>query len=749
MKKRKLTYGFLILLGMLFLHFSGTARADVLLVTPQRAVVAPGEGQQFRAQLFNKHAIPAPMGLIKWKVVPDTLGTITDDGYFVAGDHAGEGEIVARLSVSGTMIQARARVIVTHKKWPLRLEIFPGKRVVQIGDTLKFRVHASTVGSTPLPMLSFKWFVMPRGLAEISQRGVFVAKKYGKVTVVAFTEFLGRRYKAEATVFIAPEMSGAIAGTVQDEDSGTPLIGARVEAYRIGKIQWSRVARTDSLGNYELNNLLPGYYVVVARHKNTISEFYKDVRYLREATPVKVDSADTVSGIDFNLNHGAVLKGMVWAEGDSTALQGAHVKAVLVVNPLIRYHGVTDEDGAFRMAGIPTGTYILSADKEGFKKEYFDHAADPRNASPVSVTEPDSVENLNFTLETKSAITGQVLSATTGDPIARATVFVVRLKTRRFPGHWARHTQTDKNGNFVLSVPAGNYIVGAVAEGFGVEYFDNVTHINDATPVKVEDGLHTTGITFSLDPLASISGVVTSAITGAPIAHARVEAFPETWRGKRPYRVRTEEDGTFTIPNVRPGIYVIRAKAEGYLPEYYQDASRLKDATLVKIDLNQSVTDINFTLEKSGILAGRVTDGESGDPIAHAVVLAKKLNSPFSKVSMTREDGTFSIENLMPGKYRVSAIARGYHREFYEESASRDSATILEITDSDSLGDIDFTLDRLPVRGGISGLVFSDADSLPISGAWVMAFPKKGGRPFLTVTGSDGSYTFTNLHSGR
>ncbi|NOY77264.1 MAG: T9SS type A sorting domain-containing protein, partial [Calditrichaeota bacterium] len=28
-------------------------------------------------------------------------------------------------------------------------------------------------------------------------------------------------------------------------------------------------------------------------------------------------------------------------------------------------------------------------------------------------------------------------------------------------------------------------------------------------------------------------------------------------------------------------------------------------------------------------------------------------------------------------------------------------------------------------------------------------FPKKGGRPFLTVTGSDGSYTFTNLHSGR
>ncbi len=749
MKKRKLTYGFLVLLGMLFLQFAGTARADILLVTPQRAVLAPGEGQQFRAQLFSEHAIPAPMGLIKWKVMPDTLGTITDDGYFVAGDHAGEGEIMAVLPMSGAKIQAKAHVIITNKKLPLRLEIFPERKVVQIGDTLKFKVRASSVGNIPLPALSFKWFVMPRGLAEISQRGVFVAKKYGKVTVVAFTEFLGQRYKVEASVFITPEMSGAITGIVQDEDSGTPLIGARVEAYRIGKHQWSRITRTDSLGNYELNNLLPGYYVIFAKQRNYISEFYKDVRYLREAKPVQVDSADTVSAIDFNLNHGAVLKGMVWTEGDSTALQGAHVKATLVVNPLIRYHGVSDDTGAFRMTGIPTGTYILSADKEGFKKEYFDNTSDPRNATPVSVTEPDSVEDLNFTLETRSAITGQVISAVTSEPIAKATVFVVHLTSNRFPKHWAKHTKTDKDGNFVLSVPAGNYIVGAVAEGFGVKYFDNVAHMNEATPVKVEDGLHTTGINFSLDPLASISGVVTSAATGAPIAHAIVEAFPETWIGKKPYRVRTEEDGTFTIPNVRPGIYVIKATAKGYLPEYYQEASKLKDATLVKIDLNQSVTDINFTLGKSGIIAGQVSDGASGNPIIHAVVLAKKLNSPFSRASMSKEDGTFSIKNLTPGKYIVSAIARGYHREFYQETASKDSATILEIADSDSLGDIDFTLDSLPVQGGVSGLVFSDADGLPIGGAWVMAFPKNGGRPFLTVTGSDGTYAFSTLHSGN
>ncbi len=749
MKQRKFIYGLLALLGMLFFQFAGVAHADILLVTPQKAVLAPGEGQQFHAQLFSQYAIPAPMGIIKWTVMPDTLGTITDDGYFVAGDHPGDGEIMAVLPMNGMNIQAKARITITDKKLPLRLEIYPERKVVQIGDTLKFKVRASSVGNIPLPALSFQWFVMPRGLAEISQRGVFVAKNYGMVTVIAFTEFLGQRQKVEAKVFVTPEMSGVITGIVQDENSGSPLIGAKVEAYRIGKHHWSQVARTDSLGNYELNNLLPGYYIIFAKQKDYIPEFYQDVRYLREAKPVQVDSADTVSAIDFNLNHGSVLKGMVWTEGDSTALQGAHVKATLVVNPLIRYHSVSDDTGAFRMTGIPTGTYILSADKEGFKKEYFNNTSDLQNATPVSVTEPDSVEDLNFTLETKSAITGQVLSAATNEPVSTAKVFAVHLTSNRFPRHWARHTKTDQNGNFVLSVPAGNYIVGTVAEGFGVKYYDNVAHMNEATPVKVQDGLHTAGIDFSLDPLASISGVVASAASGAPIAHATVEAFPETWIGEKPYRVRTGDDGTFTIPNVRPGIYVIKASAKGYLPEYYQEASQLKDATLVKIDLNQSVADINFTLGKSGIITGKVADDTSGNPIPHAVVLAKKLNSPFSLISMTEEDGTFSIKNLKAGKYIVSAIAGGYHREFYQESATKDSATILEITDSDSLGDINFTLDHLPKQGGISGLVFSDADSLPVGGAWVMAFPKNAGRPSLTVTGSDGAYSFTDLHSGE
>ncbi|GBD94946.1 Cna protein B-type domain protein [bacterium BMS3Abin05] len=749
MKKGFLRFGWLFLLGLFFLQPAQSAKADILMMTPDKAVMVPGEGQQFRVQLFNNRSMPVQMRMTTWKVMPDTLGTITEDGYFIAGDNPGEGMIVADMGFgNGMKVHARSKIIITDRRLPMRMEIFPKMKIAHPGDTLKFHVRAETVGGLPVPKLDLNWFVIPRNKGKISQKGVFVAgETVGEATVVAYTKFMGMRYKVEAKVYITPEGEGIISGLVQDEDSGLPIVGARVKAYRIGLIRWSMTAQTDSLGNYALNDLLPGTYVVLAAKKGYIPEYYKDVRFLREATPVKIDSAGTADGIDFHLNIGSVLKGTVWTEGDSVSLSGALVKATLLVNPLIRFHGVSDESGEFRLTGIPTGTYILSAYKDGYKKEYYDNVENPGNAASVSVTEPDSVENLNFTLETRSAITGQVVTSTGGPLPEKAMVFVMRLRANG-SRHAYRRTFTDENGNYVLSVPAGNYIVGAMARGFGLMYFDNVTHFNDAAPVTVLEDQHKNGINFSLDPLASLSGKVVDQATGSPIGNAIVEAFSETWHG-RPYRIRTADDGSYTIPDVRPGIYVLVAKAGNYLPEFYEEASRLKDAKLIKVVTDTTIADVNFTLSRAAIVTGRVTDEASGMPVSHAVVKAKRIDSAFYEMVFTTDEGAYRFEKLIPGKYIIMAIAKGHSREFYLNTADRDSAAVLEITDSDSLGGINFTLQKAPVQGGIAGYVFSDADSLPISGAWVMAFPKKAGRSFLTVTGPAGEYKFTNLHSGN
>ncbi len=747
--KKWFVFAWFVLLAALLMQAPAWAESEVLIITPQKAVLAPNEGQQFHAQLYSVQGVPIPSSLVSWQVKPDTLGTISDDGYFVAGTSAGTGTVMAVLKGHhGMKIHAQARVVILKKRLPLQLQIVPKRAIIQPGDTIKFHVKANSLSQIPLPQLSYKWFVLPQRLGRISQRGVFVAgERAGLVTVTVFTEFMGRRYRAEATILISPEHSGAIAGVVTDDLSGQPIPKAKVKAIHVGKIPWAVTVHTDSTGQYVLKNLIPGYYVVLAQARGYVAEFYDNVNFMRLATPVQVTDSDTTGNIDFALNHGALFEGNVTSEDEGIPIAGAHIQAKLVVNPLIRFHGVTDSLGNFTVEGVPSGSYILSADKSGFALEYYDNTPDPKNAQILTVATGDTLQNLNFTLATKSAIGGTVVSAKDGSPIAGAKVFVFKLSPR--PGHhWFRHTKTDKNGNYTLPVPAGNYIVGVSAKGFGMQYFDGVTKMADATPVTVAENQHTTNIDFSLEPLGSLSGIVTDEESSQPISGAVVMAFSEIWHGK-PYMVKTKEDGTFEIPGVRPGIYILLAKSRGYLPEYYEEASHLKDAKLVQIGLNESIENIHFTLSRGAILTGTVAQEESGVPIPGALIVAKKVGAPIDYEALSKADGSYEISGLLPGKYIVRAAAKGYHREFYLNQTKRDSATVLEVAANDSIPNIDFSLQpTVEEGGGISGMIFSEADSLPLEGAWVMAFPKRKGMPYISVTGEDGSFSLRNLPSG-
>ncbi len=750
MKKKRYFVGWLILLALVLFQFPALAQSEVLVVTPNKAILAPNEGQQFHAQLFSSNGVPVPSALITWKVSPDTLGTITEDGYFVAGGSAGTGKVVAVFGGRhGMKLHAEARVVISKKHLPFKLEISPERAAIQPGDTIKFRVKAGAWNQITPQQLSYRWFVMPRHMGQISQKGVFVAgQRNGLAVVTVFTEFMGARYKSEARVLIAPEHSGAISGTITDEATGQPVVKAKVKAIHVGRIPWVSVTKTDSDGKYVLENLIPGKYVVVAQAKSFVTAFYNNVEFMRQATPVEVIDSDTTENIDFALKHGAVMEGTVTSKDEGIPLIGAHIQAQLVVNPLVHFYTVTDSMGEFSLDGLPSGSYILSASKTGFSKEYYQGVTDPKSAQILNVTAGDILKNLDFALGAKSAISGQVLSSSDGNPVANATVFVYKLSPRP-ARHWFRRTRTDQNGNYTIPVSAGNYIVGASAKGFGLQYYKDATKMTDATPVAVTENQHTTGVDFSLEKMGSFSGTVTDQTSGQPIAGVHVVAFSEVWHGK-PYSVKTKEDGTFEIPNVRPGIYVLVAKGKGYLPEYFEEAARLKDAKLVSIKLNENIGGINFTLSRGAILTGTVAEEESGIPIPAALIVAKKVGSPLDYEAFSKEDGSYRLSGLVPGKYIVRAMAKGYHKEFYLNQTKRDSATVLELAADDSLGGIDFTLEPVTQEaGGISGMIFSEADSLPVEGAWVMAFPKRKSAPYMTVTGSDGSYSFSNLPSGN
>jgi protocatechuate 3,4-dioxygenase beta subunit len=732
--------------------------SDVLIISPESVQVPPNGTVKFRAQLFGvSNFSPIISDRIDWRVDPEGLGKITEGGFFVAGERPGRGLVIAIAKIFDREFRAEARVQVGNPDAIipdyLRLIVVPEEAALGFGDSLRFQARLRFMDSTRVvPNLLVNWAVEPRGIGKINQRGLFVGgsnEAHGRV--IAFVEHDGARIFGKAHVVIGLRPDAAIAGNVVDEDDQSAISGALVVAQRIGHIKWHRRTLSDENGDYVLGSLIPGRYVVWAKAKGYITEFYQEARHYQDATAVGVAENDTATGIDFTLNHGGAIAGSVYSEVDSTPLPRTHVFAfrMLSTNANLRHHAVTDENGNYTLGNLPGGSYVLIAEKEGYQREFYDDASTIGEATPVKVNEPDTTKPVDFALGIQSAVSGRVISDTDSSGIKGAVVFARDLNSAhdRRVAH-RNKTRTNENGDYIMGLPPGFYLIGVMAEGFNDEYYDDVFDPALATPVQVFEDQHTSGIDFGVAPLSSMSGVVTDQNTGDPIDHALVYAFPEVGGGE-PVKGRTDENGGYTLKNLRPGIYFVKANAKGYHSEFYQEAENLANATPVPVGINEQIENIDFTLIPAGAIEGTVVSEVDDSPIARALVVAKMVNSPFHRKALSDDDGNYRIDNLRAGTYIVYAMAKGFFREFYDNADNREDATPLELAASEVRSGIDFSVSPAPDNAGsITGFVQDDHDNLPIPGAIIVAVAAGGGFGHFGVTGPAGRYGVKGLPSG-
>lgn len=262
-----------------------------------------------------------------------------------------------------------------------------------------------------------------------------------------------------------------------------------------------------------------------------------------------------------------------------------------------------------------------------------------------------------FVVAQTGGISGVVTDSVTGNPIANAMVSAMSH-------HGGRSAITNENGEYLIeNLQPGGYRVSAMAEGYIHKMYPEL--------VTVEAGQITENINFALAPYSQpepggISGVVTDSVTGNPISGAMVVAMGHHRRGGG--RATTNENGEYLIENLRPGEYRVTANARGYIPKHYPEP--------VTVEAGQITPNINFALApmapppEPGSISGMVTDANTGKPIAGAVVMAKlasrRHHRHFAR-AITGPDGTYTIENLIPGEYRVAAHARGYEHQVYPE----------------------------------------------------------------------------------
>ena len=729
---------------------------EILVISPEEAKVPIQGTVRFRAQLFgvsNFTALTADR--IDWKVEPEDLGRITDDGFFIAGNKPGNGAIIATAILLNREVKARAKIVVgetdVEDRTKLELIVQPEKAALGFGDSLRFHAKLSYKNSDKVvPNLLVNWLVKPRHIGKINQRGLFVAGNDPvQGEVIAYIEYNGTRIFGGSQVVVGSRPNAAAAGRVTDENSGEGVENAEVVAYRIGHVRWSRRVLTDPDGNYLLEKLIPGKYVLWAKGKGYITEYFEEAQSFKDATPVQMAENDTANGINFTLNHGGVIAGTVYSNVNSLPLAHAHV-SVFGRNSLdanLKHHSVTDENGNYIIDNLRTGDYLVVADKPGYQHEFFDNAVKPDEATAVHVEVPDTTNGIDFSLSMHGAISGRVIvDDSTNAPIKGAIVFARDLNNSRSDRD--KKVRTNENGEYLLELDPGFYLIGVEAKDYNNEFFDDVFIPALATPVQVIENEHTGDINFALLPLSTMSGVVTDG-NGSPIERASVFAYPEVGQGHS-VKTETNENGEYLLTGLYAGIYFVKANARGFHPEFYLEAKRLSDATPVSVGINEQIGDIDFTLDAASAIEGIVVSEDEGNPpLARALIIAKLIGAPFQSKAFSNDDGSYRIDNLPAGSYYVYAMARGFHREFFDNAVTREEATVVDLDVAEVEAGIDFSLKPIPDHeGSISGLVTADLDSLPIPGAIVVAVGAQSGPPFFGVTSADGLYELKGLPNG-
>lgn len=739
-----------LMLVELFLIGVSGALAQQVVVTPQQKTLRSGEGQQFEAQLFDENRRPVLGVTYVWSVEPGPLGSISGDGYFVAGPDEGTGRVIAAVVHAGTVYRGSTEVVIVGGRAGARhLVVEPAQAALAPGESQQFKAYLLTSSGVSITPATLRWDVQPAALGAITGEGLFTAGQLamsGEVVAQAVLE--GRPLRGMARVQVSPSPNGAIAGAVADATGGSPLVGAIVTVQAIGPLAWMARDTTGADGSYLVKVLAPGFYVLRAEARGYVPEYYEDAEYLREATPVYVAPGDTVSDINFALGRGGAITGIVAAEVDSIPLPGAHVQAYRPLLPKVRHHALTNAQGSYVITGLPAGSYVVEAEAAGYQVEFFADAPTMRSATLVSVTESDTTAGVDFFLATSSAITGTVIDGTTGVPIALARVCAHLADASRPQGGASAVACTDSNGTYTLAVRPGTYYVEARAEGYAVQWYEGAAVRRDATPVVVIADQHTQGIDFRLDKLGAVAGLVTDEDAGTPVVEAVVTAYREG-PGAESSSVRTDAQGSFVIAGLQPGNYLVRAAAADYLAEWYQEAAVIRDATLVAVAGGDTTEAIDFTLSRGGSISGTVRSQLTGQPLQGARVEVWSTAGPWSRSVFTAEDGTYSITGLASGSYLVQAAAKEHVPVYYDGVFRRSEATPVVVTAPEETAGIDFLLpERLPDGATIAGRVVDEQTGAPLWGVRVFATPLTPGQVRFDLTDGNGAYLLSGLQPG-
>lgn len=457
--------------------------------------------------------------------------------------------------------------------------------------------------------------------------------------------------------------AGSISGTVVRDDDGTPVVGVTVSA---DGPTWASVT-TDSTGAYTLPNLAAGSYIVsfFAEGTDLKREYWRDASDYSQATPVVLGDGEAVPAIDASLVQGGAIQGIVTREDDGTAIAGADVQALDSNNEIVAAT-TAGASGEYTLGGLPTGSYrvrFASTDPE-LAAEYWKDAYGWDAATLITVTEPQSITDIEASLAEVGYISGTVTRSASDEPLSASVAFYAAGT-----GLDVFFVDTNSDGTFRIPVVAGTYRVLFHSNERGImeEYWKDAFLWENATLLTVAPGQEVVGIDAALGKPAQITGAVT--IDSDAADDVRVEAWSN---GTMVNDTRADPvTGAYSL-TVPHGTYILKASAtfsDGTTtakPQFFDGVATAAEATPVSVPEGEAISGIDFALTVDTtpevkpaltLSAGSIRAGKditvSGTGFTPGAVITFELHSdPITLGTLTAD-----ADGVLQGALRIPATA--------------------------------------------------------------------------------------------
>ncbi|MEM6792640.1 MAG: carboxypeptidase regulatory-like domain-containing protein [Acidobacteriota bacterium] len=502
---------------------------------------------------------------------------------------------------------------------------------------------------------------------------------------------------AGATVSLSPHLEGGGVSSL-----------LRQRAARYAEV--GNEVTTDAEGAYRIENLNPGAFRLNASAKGFAPATVAGLEIARgEEARGPVDLGAVI------LVPGALFQGLV-VDSRGSPVSGAGVSAsenslgsITRIFQGSRLETTTDAAGHFELQDLAKNASLsIELEKEGWVR------ARHRVQLPT-----DGLQR--FEMERGGYLVGRVIDAADREPIGQAGV---RVRIGGGGRLGEQRGRAEDDGSFRYgSFAAGSVSLEIAAEGYRSYARNDLEIVADRdteVTVELERGLDLRGLV--LDP------------SGQPVEQASIQVEPEV-RTSMAWITPSDTsgaDGRFTLRGLEPGGHVLRAEHE----EWGSAVQR------VEIPSGSAASPVELRFEGGSRVVGRVVDRASGEPVAEATVVLRRLSvrgleqqrGQSVDRDSTNADGRFSLGPAKPGTYRVSATT---------EKRGSGASQPFEVARGADLEGVVLEIDGgLSIRGVIEGASFDEISNL------IVQARSPGQGPHFVSPNFEGRFRLAELAAG-